>query len=192
MASNSHSSPAWPTDAIPPSVLSLLNGHSLFLIASFAESGISVVKHCLSSVMMQSRWRARTYNLIYWTQSFTIQLLFSPIQYQEETSQRCHSETFISQPCITPVNAPRSWRKRCLIHPCSASNSQRYHFWQTLDVSIPLWLVRIYIWFISYIKFLLLMTLPHSFSWNENGTKDIPSGSFVTEIRWQCTRRTSN
>ena len=28
MASNSHSSPAWPTDAIPPSVLSLLNGHS--------------------------------------------------------------------------------------------------------------------------------------------------------------------
>ena len=148
MASNSHSSPAWPTDAIPPSVLSLLNGHSLFLIASFAELGISVVKHCLSSVMMQSRWRERTYNLIYWTTSFTIRLLFSPIQYQG-ISQKCHSETFISQPCITPVNAPRSWKRRCLIHPCSALNLQRYHFWQTLDVSIPLWLVREWLWFVS-------------------------------------------
>lgn len=149
MASNSHSSPAWPADAIPPSVSSLLNGHSLFLIPSFAELGISVAKHCLSSVMMQSRWRARTYNLIYCTTSLTIRLLFSPIQYQEQTSQKCHLETFISQPCITPVNAPRSWKRRCLIHPCSALNLQRYHFWQTLDVSIPLWLVREWLWFVS-------------------------------------------
>ena len=189
MASNSHSSPAWPADAIPPSVLSLLNGRLLFLIASFAELGISVVKHCLLSVTMQSRWRARTYNLIYWTTSFTIRLLFSPIQYQEQLSQECHLETFISQLCITPVNALRSWRRRCLIHPCSALNSRRYHFWRTLDVSIPLWLVRKCQCFISIC---FLITLPHSFPRNEDGTKDIPSGSFVTEVRWQCTRCTSN
>lgn len=110
--------------------------------------------------MMQSRWRARMYNLIYWTPSSIIRLLFSPIQYREETSQKCHSGTFISQPCITPVNAPRSWRRRCLIHPCSASNSQRYHFWQTLDESIPLWLVRMCLWFISIALLTCLTVFP--------------------------------
>lgn len=43
-----------------------------------------------------------------------------------------------------------------------------------------------------YISLLLLTTLPHSFPRNENGTKDVPSGSFATEVRWQCTRCTSN
>ena len=113
------------------------------LSASLAGLGISVAKHCLSSAMMQSHWHARTYNLTCWTTYFVARMLFSPIQCQEQTSQRCHSGIFISQPCIIPVNVPRSWRRRCLRHLCSVLNSQRYRFWQMLEGLILQWHVRL-------------------------------------------------